>query len=110
MTGDDLWLAVKFQSNLEIAGSPRNSFRASVWNEFRGGKALNELGGDKLTELYQTKNAAEMLPCSQTASNKIRSQKGNSPDPQLRSQIYAKWKTMWSCENNQDVGLEAATH
>ena len=94
MTGDDLWLAVKFQSNLEIAGSPRNSFRASVWNEFRGGKALNELGGDKLTELYQTKNAAEMVPGSQTTSNKIRGQKGNSPDPQLRSQIYAKWKTM----------------
>ena len=94
MTGDDLWLAVKFQSNLEIAGSPRNSFRASVGNEFSGGKALNELGGDKLTELYQTKNAIEMLPGSQTASNKIRGQKGNSPDPQLRSQIYAKWKTM----------------
>ena len=51
MTGDDLWLAVKFQSNLEIAGSPRNSFRASVGNEFSGGKALNGLGGDKLTEL-----------------------------------------------------------
>ena len=51
MTGDDLWLAVKFQSNLEIAGSPRNSFRASVGNEFHGGKALSELGGDKLTEL-----------------------------------------------------------
>ena len=105
-----MWVAEKFQSNLEIAGSPRNSFRASVWTEFRGGKALNGLGGDKLTEPYQTKNAAEMLPCSQTASNKIRGQKGNSPDPQLRSQIYAKWKTMWSCENNQDVGLEAATH
>lgn len=27
---DDLWLGVKFQSNSEIAGSPRNSFRASV--------------------------------------------------------------------------------
>ena len=27
---DDLWLGVKFQSNPEIAGSPRNSFRASV--------------------------------------------------------------------------------
>ena len=23
--------------------------------------------------------------------------------------MYAKWKTMWNCENNQDVGLEAAT-
>ncbi len=94
MTGDELWLAVKFQTNLEIAGSPRNSFRASVDNEFHGGKALNGLGGDKLTEPYQTKNAEEMLVCSQTASNKIRSQKGNSPDPQLRSRIHAKWKTM----------------
>ena len=51
MTGDDLGLAVNFQSILEIAGSPRNSFRASVGNEFNGGKALSELGGDKLTEL-----------------------------------------------------------
>ena len=48
MTGDDLWLAVKFQSNPEIAGSPRNSFRASVGNEFHGGKALNGLGGASL--------------------------------------------------------------
>ena len=94
MTGDEVWLAVKFQTNLEIAGSPRNSFRASVDNEFRGGKALNGLGGDKLTEPYQTKNAIEMLVGSQTASNKIRSREGNSPDLQLRSPIYAKWKTM----------------
>ena len=48
MTGDELWLAVKFQTNLEIAGSPRNSFRASVVNEFHGGKALSELGGVSL--------------------------------------------------------------
>ena len=27
---DELWLGVKGQSNLEIAGSPRNSFRASL--------------------------------------------------------------------------------
>ena len=57
MTGDDLWLAEKFQSNSEIAGSPRNSFRASVGYEFNGGKALNGLGGDKLTEHYQTQKA-----------------------------------------------------
>ena len=57
MTGDEVWLAVKFQTNLEIAGSPRNSFRASVGKEFHGGKALNELGAVLVTELYQTKNA-----------------------------------------------------
>ena len=56
MTGDEVWIAEKFQSNPEIAGSPRNSFRASVGNEFSGGKALNELGGDELTEPYQTSN------------------------------------------------------
>ena len=27
---DELWIGVKFQSKAEIAGSPRNSFRASV--------------------------------------------------------------------------------
>ena len=32
---DDLWIAEKFQSNLEIAGSPRNSFRASLVNYAR---------------------------------------------------------------------------
>ena len=51
MAGDEVWVAEKFQSNPDIAGSLRNSFRASVGNEFHGGKALSELGGDKLTEL-----------------------------------------------------------
>ena len=31
---DDLWIAVKFQSNSDIAGSPRNSFRASLVNRY----------------------------------------------------------------------------
>ena len=38
---DELWLAEKFQSNLVIAGSPRNSFRASVEVKYIGGRALN---------------------------------------------------------------------
>ena len=29
-TGDDVWIAEKFQTKSEIAGSPRNSFRASL--------------------------------------------------------------------------------
>ena len=41
---DELWMAEKFQSNSEIAGSPRNSFRASLRKESDGGKALNGLG------------------------------------------------------------------
>ena len=32
---DELWIAEKFQTNSEIAGSPRNSFRASVMLDYR---------------------------------------------------------------------------
>ena len=48
---DDVWIGEKFQSNPEIAGSPRNSFRASLIQTSCGGKALNWCGG--LTA-YQT--------------------------------------------------------
>ena len=57
MVADDLWIAEKFYSNLEIACAPRNSFMAIVDVKITGGKALNGLGGDKLTEPYQTLNA-----------------------------------------------------
>ena len=43
-----MWIAEKFQSNPEIAGSPRNSFRASLGVKIFAGKALNELGGESL--------------------------------------------------------------
>ena len=48
MPGDEMWIAEKFQSNPDIAGSPRNSFRTSVGYEFNGGKALNGLGVERL--------------------------------------------------------------
>ena len=48
MVADELWLAEKFQSNSEIAGSLRNSFRASLDIEITGGKALNGLGVERL--------------------------------------------------------------
>ena len=63
---DDLWIAEKFQSNSEIAGSPRNSFRASLVEESGGGRALNDGGGIEPTKVYQTANAAQMLHRSQT--------------------------------------------
>ena len=42
---DEVWVEVKFQTNLEIAGSLRNSFRASLVIENTGGRALFGLGG-----------------------------------------------------------------
>ena len=50
-----------------------------------GGRALNGLGANKVTEPYQTPNAEDLLIGSQTTNDKIRGQKGKSPDHQLRS-------------------------
>ena len=48
MVADELWVAEKFQSNSDIAGSLRNSFRASLARRITGGKALNGLGAERL--------------------------------------------------------------
>ena len=48
MVADEMWIAEKFQSNPEIAGSLRNSFRASLDINITAGKALNELGAERL--------------------------------------------------------------
>jgi hypothetical protein len=53
---DELWVGVKGQSNLEIAGSPRNSFRASLLLKSHGGRALDRLGG---LPAYQTEPNSE---------------------------------------------------
>ncbi len=45
-----------------------------------GGRALNGLGGIALTEPYQTPNATYFELGSQTTNDKIRGQKGNSPE------------------------------
>ena len=62
MVADEVWVAEKFQSNSEIAGSPRNSFRASVGNEFPGGKALNELGGASLLNSIKLRMPHKCFP------------------------------------------------
>ena len=54
---DELWIEVKCQANLEIAGSPRNAFRGSVCATDRGGRALTGLGGEQPTNPNQTANA-----------------------------------------------------
>ena len=58
----------------------------------RGGRALNELGA---IPGYQTQSNSEYHKVergSETAGDKLRRQKGNSPDQQLRCQNNAKWK------------------
>ena len=48
-----MWVAEKFQSNSDIAGSLRNSFRASVDIKITGGKALNRQGVERLPTLIK---------------------------------------------------------
>ena len=64
--GDDLWIGEKFQSNPDIAGSPRNSFRASLGVENNGGRALNELGGHKAYRTLSNYECHIFIPGSQT--------------------------------------------
>ena len=51
-----------------------------------GGRALDDVGGVKLTELNQTPNAVDEEIGSETVGNKIHSREGKNPDHQLRSQ------------------------
>ncbi len=53
---DDLWVGVKGQSSLVIAGSPRNSFRASLACFLTGVEILGGLGG---LPAYQTQPNSE---------------------------------------------------
>ena len=82
---DDVWIAVKFQSNSDIAGSPRNSFRASLKIKIRGGRALNILGAFTGYRRLSNSEYHSIVLGSQTTRDKFRGQKGNSPDLQLRS-------------------------
>ncbi len=50
-----------------------------------GGRALDGLGGEYLTNSNQTTNAISPKSGSETAGDKLRSREGNSPDHQLRS-------------------------
>ena len=75
-----------------------------------GVELLDACGPVSGTNSNQTPNTGDAYPGSESAGDKLRRRKGNSPDPQLRSQIHAKWKRMWGLEDNQDVGSEAAIH
>ena len=55
---DELWVAVKCQSNLEIAGSPRNAFRCSLACSVAEVEHWMAEGPYRVTEVNQTPNAA----------------------------------------------------
>ena len=90
---DDLWVEVKCQSNLEIAGSPRNAWRCSrdvcgreTILACHGGKALDGCGA---VCGYQVQPNPE---CPGEEQSRVRRrgltsvrQEGNNPDRRLRA-------------------------
>ena len=47
---------------------------------------------------------------SESMDDKVRGQKGNSPDHQLRSLIMSKWERRWIFTDNQEVGFLVLLH
>ena len=67
------------------------------------------MGFYDLTDSMQTQNTMKFNHGRHTAGANVRSEEGNNPDHQLRSQNSVKWKRKWEGPDSQEVGLEAAT-
>ena len=74
-----------------------------------GGRALNGLGALPGYRNQSNSECRDVKRGSETMGDKLHGQKGNSPDPPLRSLNPAKCKRKWEHADSQDVGLEAAT-
>ena len=81
---DELWLGVNCQSNLVIAGSPRNMFKHSTSQKPRG-RATGWRFGPQGTSSNQTPNTRCLVQGSQVMEDKFHNLEGNNPDRRLRS-------------------------
>ena len=82
---DELWQAVKSQSSLGIAGSSRNSFRASVRCFVREVEHWIDLVGFVPPCLTKLRIPGAFESGSQSVGAKVHGQEGNNPDHRLRS-------------------------
>ncbi len=106
---DELRVGAKDQSGMEIAGTPRNSFRASAPCSAAEVKRWMDAGPSLGAKSNQTQNAAAPERGSQAAADKGRGREGNSPERQPRPQRRAEWERRSGCRDSQEVGSEAAT-
>jgi hypothetical protein len=82
---DELWQVVKSQSRLGIAGSPRNSFRASVRCFAQEVEHWIDLVGFVPPCLTKLRIPDAFESSSQSVGAKVHRQKGKNPDHRLRS-------------------------
>ena len=75
---------MKGQSNSEIARTPRNAFRCSVRSSVTEVELPIGLGGFTAYQPLMNSECRDMFPGSEAAGAKVRCQKGNNPDHQLR--------------------------
>ena len=73
-----------------------------------GGRALDGLGPFTGYQTQPNSECRNIVYGSQTTGDKIRGREGKSPERQLRSLNYAKWKRKYDCKDSKEVGLEAA--
>ena len=83
--GDDLWVGVKGQANLVIAGSLRNASRCSVGRSAMEVEHWMGKGAYKLTDPSQTPNAMAPELCSETTGDELRWSKGKQPRPPAKA-------------------------
>ena len=85
-SADELWLGEKFQSNSELAGSPRNALRRSGNDELPRGKATVSIRAAKaVPSRGKLRILGICFPlASETVGDKLHCQEGKSPDHQLR--------------------------
>jgi hypothetical protein len=75
----------------------------------RGGRALNGRGALPGYRTQSNSECRNVKDRSETVGDKLHGQKGNSPDPPVRSPNDAMCERKWEHADSQDVGLEAAT-
>ena len=82
---EELWIGVKGQSNLEIAGSPETYLGTASGRPTVGGRALDGLGPLAGYHPQPNSECRPIVPGRQRAGDNVRTREGKSPDPRLRS-------------------------
>ena len=101
---------MKVLSNLEIARSLRNGFRASLGAVRRGGRATEfGRGASRLPAETQLRIPLGCIPGVRAWGISFTLERGTTQTADQGPQDDAQWQRKWDRGDSRDVGLEAAT-